>query len=131
MKKKLIVIALALVMLAATAACGININKILNRDPAIVGKWTEVRDDDFENIFRFDADNTGELKSKDNGSLVSDLEFIWKIDGSVLKIWLTEDGDPTGSNFHFKFEISKDDDGEKLEIINTDNDKTTVYRRVK
>jgi hypothetical protein len=134
MKRKLFAIILVLVLISSTAACGINIEGIISGDnaktPDIVGKWSEIRDDDSENIFRFDDDNTGNVRTKVKGELLSEIEFIWQLDGDVLKIWLTDDdGDPNGSNFKFKFEITKDDDGEKLELYNSETNKSSVYKR--
>ena len=133
MKKKLFAIVLVLVLLAATAACDV-IDKVINggsKTPAIVGKWNEVRDDDTENLFRFDADGTGEVKTKVNGETIADIEFIWKLDGNQLKLWLTEDGEPNGSNFHFKYEITESEDGDKLELFGNETGVSTVYKRQK
>ena len=133
MKKKLFAIGLVLVLLAATAACDV-IDKVINngsKTPAIVGKWTEVRDDDTNNTFRFDADGTGDVRTKMNGETIADIEFIWKLDGNQLKIWMTEDGEPNGSNFHFKYEITKGDDGDELELFADETGVSTVYKRQK
>ncbi|MBO7407045.1 MAG: hypothetical protein J6V14_05385 [Clostridia bacterium] len=133
MKKKLFAIALALVLLATMAACDV-IDNVINggsKTPAIVGKWTEVRDDDTDNIFRFDADGTGDVRTKVNGETIADIEFIWKLDGNQLKLWLTEDGEPNGTNFHFKYEITESEDGDKLELFGDETGVSTVYKRQK
>ncbi len=133
MKKKLFAIVLVLVLLAATAACDV-IDNVINggsKTPAIVGKWNEVRDDDTENLFRFDADGTGDVRTKVNGETIADIEFIWKLDGNQLKLWLTEDGEPNGTNFHFKYEITESEDGDKLELFGDETGVSTVYKRQK
>ena len=125
MKKKLFAVALALVLLATFAACD-NIKKLFKNDP-IVGKWADESDETTESIIRFDDDGTCEMKIKQDGEIVADLEFIWKTDGNVLKLWMTEDGEPNGNNYHFKFEINDDE----LELYSDETGKTTTYKRVK